>query len=175
MKQNIQTKKITYSAMFLALAFVLPFFTGQIPQIGSMLCPMHFPILLCGYLCGGVWGALVGFLAPLLRSMILGMPIMFPSAICMAFELATYGFVAGKLYRNLNQNKRYIYISLILAMILGRLIWGMAMFICLGLNSNNFGLTSFFTGAIANAIPGIILQLIIIPVLVMIMSKNIAE
>ena len=175
MKQNIQTKEITYSAMFLALAFVLPFFTGQIPQIGSMLCPMHFPILLCGYLCGGIWGAVVGFLAPLLRSMILGMPIMFPSAICMAFELATYGFVAGVLYRNLKQNKRYIYISLILAMILGRLIWGMAMFICLGLNSNKFGLTSFFTGAIANAIPGIILQLIIIPVLVMIMSKNIAE
>ena len=175
MKQNIQTKKITYSAMFLALAFVLPFFTGQIPQIGSMLCPMHFPILLCGYLCGGIWGAVVGFLAPLLRSMILGMPIMFPSAICMAFELATYGFVAGGLYRYLKQNKRYIYISLISAMIIGRLIWGMTMFICLGLNSNKFGLTTFFTGAIANAIPGIILQLFIIPVLVMIMSKNIAE
>ena len=82
-------KKITLSAMFLALAFVLPFVTMQVPQIGAMLCPMHFPVLLCGFICGSSWGLLVGFIAPILRSVVLGMPMMFPTAICMAFELAT--------------------------------------------------------------------------------------
>ena len=64
---NLQLKKLIYSAIFLALALVLPFLTGQIPQIGGMLCPMHIPALLCGFVCGGPWGAAVGFIAPLLR------------------------------------------------------------------------------------------------------------
>ena len=98
MRKN-EIKIITLSAMFLALAFVMPFLTGQIPQIGSMLCPMHIPVLLCGFFCGAPWGIGVGFIAPLLRSITLGMPPMFPKAICMAFELATYGFIAGFLYR----------------------------------------------------------------------------
>ena len=93
--------KITLSGMFLGLALVLPFLTGQIPEIGSMLCPMHIPVLLCGYLCGGTWGLIVGLMAPLLRSMIFGMPPMFPTAVCMAFELAIYGLSAGVLYRML--------------------------------------------------------------------------
>lgn len=62
-------RKLTYSALFLALAMVLPFLTGQIPEIGSMLCPMHIPALLCGFMCGWPWGLAVGFISPLLRSM----------------------------------------------------------------------------------------------------------
>ena len=95
MKKRNDIKKLTLSAMFLALAFVMPFLTGQIPQIGSMLCPMHIPVLLCGFFCGAPWGLVVGFVAPILRSFILGMPPLFPTAFCMAFELATYGFIAG--------------------------------------------------------------------------------
>ena len=95
---------ITVSAMFLALALVMPFLTGQIPQIGSMLCPMHIPVLLWGYVCTGLWGMVVGFAAPILRSMIFGMPPMFPTAFCMAFELAMYGLVAGVMYQTLPQN-----------------------------------------------------------------------
>ena len=53
MKAGKDTRKLTLSAMFMAIAFVLPFLTGQIPQIGSMLCPMHIPVLLCGFFCGG--------------------------------------------------------------------------------------------------------------------------
>ena len=98
MRKTLDIRKLTYSAMFLAIAFVLPFFTGQIQQIGSMLCPMHIPVLLCGYICGAPWGMLVGFITPMLRSMLLGMPPMFPVAFCMAFELGTYGFVAGFLH-----------------------------------------------------------------------------
>ena len=87
MKKNNLFRMIL-SALFLAVAYVLPFFTGQIPEIGSMLCPMHLPVLLCGFICGWYWGLAVGFIAPLFRSLILGMPVMFPMGICMAFELA---------------------------------------------------------------------------------------
>ena len=97
MKKNNLFRMIL-SALFLAVAYVLPFFTGQIPEIGSMLCPMHLPVLLCGFICGWYWGLAVGFIAPLFRSLILGMPVMFPMGICMAFELAAYGAVAGLMH-----------------------------------------------------------------------------
>ena len=86
----------------LALGMVLPFLTGQIPSVGSRLLPMHIPALLTGYISGPMYGLLVGFVMPLFRSMIFGMPPMFPTAVAMAFELATYGFIAGLLYRRMN-------------------------------------------------------------------------
>ena len=115
MKKTTDVKKLTYSALFLALAFVLPFLTGQIQQIGSMLCPMHIPVILCGFICGAPWGACVGVLTPLLRSVTLGMPVLFPNAACMAVELAVYGLVAGLLYEMLPKAKASVYIALILA------------------------------------------------------------
>jgi len=111
MKRN-SIFKMVLAAMFLAMAYVLPFFTGQIPQIGSMLCPMHIPVLLCGFLCGWPWGLAVGFFAPLLRSAILGMPPFFPTAVCMAFELATYGAVSGLIYKRFSKKKGFIYVFL---------------------------------------------------------------
>ena len=89
------TQKITLSAMFIAIGIVLPFFTGQIRQIGSMLLPMHLPVFLCGLICGWQYGAAAGFILPLLRSFLFGMPPMYPMAAAMSFELATYGLVAG--------------------------------------------------------------------------------
>ena len=89
MKRRVKISKLVLSGLFLALAFVLPFLTGQVPEIGNMLCPMHIPVLLCGFICGWPYGLLIGFLSPLLRSLILGMPPMFPKAVCMALELAT--------------------------------------------------------------------------------------
>ena len=171
MKRKNDIRKLTLAAMFLALAFVMPFLIGQIPQIGSMLCPMHIPVLLCGFFCGATWGLAVGVIAPLLRSFTLGMPPMFPTAFCMAFELAAYGFVSGWLHNRLPKNKVYVYVSLLCAMLTGRLIWGMAMFCCLGFDSSKFGLSAFLTGAVLNAIPGIILQVILIPLLVIALEK----
>ena len=164
--------KVVLSAMFLALAMVLPFLTGQIPEIGSMLCPMHIPVILCGYFCGWKWGLAVGFIAPLLRSVWLGMPPMFPTALCMAFELGVYGCIAGALYRALPKNLFGIYVSLITAMIAGRLVWGLARFLCTGLDVSQFGLSAFWAGAVVNAIPGIILQLILIPLIVKACDKH---
>lgn len=169
MKTKKEIFKITLSAIFLALAFVLPFLTGQIPQIGSMLCPMHIPVLLCGFICGWKYGLIVGIIAPLLRSLTLGMPPLFPTALCMAFELATYGVISGIMYQILPKKKGYIYVSLITAMLGGRIVWGIAMFCCLGFSK--FGLASFWTSGFVNAFPGIILQIVLIPVIIIALQK----
>lgn len=171
MKNRVVIKKITLSAMFLALSFVLPFFTMQINEIGDMLCPMHIPVILCGYLCGGPWGLVVGIIAPLLRSLVMTMPVMYPTAICMAFELGTYGLTAGLLYKVLPKKKPYIYVSLVGAMILGRIVWGIARIVLFGFDFTKFGWAAFWSGAVLNAIPGIIVQIILIPVVVMAVEK----
>ena len=170
--KTTNVKKLILAALFLAIALVLPFLTGQIPEVGSMLCPMHIPALLCGFFCGWPWGLMVGFIAPLLRSVTFGMPPMFPVAICMAFELATYGAVAGALYQKLPRKKISIYAALLTAMVLGRLVWGAARFVCTGLDASAFGLSAFWAGAITTAIPGIIVQIILIPVLVIALEKH---
>ena len=167
---NVNVRKLTFAALFLALAIVLPFLTGQIPEIGSMLCPMHIPALLCGFLCGWPWGLAVGFVAPLLRSVLFGMPAMFPGAIAMAFELATYGAVSGLLFRLLPRKRQNIYATLIIAMIAGRVVWGIARLLLAGLGGKSFTWALFVAGAFTNAIPGIILQIVLIPVLMMVME-----
>lgn len=168
-KKNLHN--LVLSAMFLAIAYVLPFVAGQIPEIGGMLCPMHIPAILCGYVCGGPWGMAVGFIAPLFRSLTLGMPTLFPKAVAMAFELATYGLMSGLMYRIFPKKKGFIYLSLIIAMVTGRLVWGVVQFACAGLDFEAFGFASFWAGAVANAVPGIIVQIALIPVLVMMLEK----
>lgn len=172
MKKRNTTLKLILSAMFLALSFVMPFITGQIPQVGAMLLPMHIPVILCGFICGAPWGLLVGVTAPLLRSFILGMPPLFPTAISMAFELATYGLLAGLLYRVLPKKKTNIYVSLVLSMVIGRLVWGMVQFCLMGFDLEKFPLSVFWSGAVVNALPGIIIQLVLIPILVVILEKS---
>lgn len=171
MKKRKRLIKMTLAALFLALAYVLPFLTGQIAEIGSMLCPMHLPVLICGFVCGWPWGLAVGFIAPLLRSLTLGMPPLFPTAICMALELAAYGVTAGLMHKILPRKKPYVYCSLLTAMAVGRLVWGPAMFVFVGLNGGAFTLAAFVAGAFTNAIPGIILQVILIPVVVMLLDN----
>lgn len=159
--------KMILAGLFLALAYVMPFLTGQIPEIGSMLCPMHIPVILCGFMCGWQWGLTVGFIAPLFRSLTLGMPPMFPGAVCMAFELATYGLIVGLMYKLLPKKKIFVYPSLLTAMLAGRVVWGIAMLVCMGINGGSFTFAAFIAGAFTNAIPGIIIQIILIPLLVM--------
>ena len=168
---STQLRKLTYSALYMAIALILPFVTGQIPEIGAMLCPMHIPALLCGFMCGWPWGVAVGFISPLLRSVMFSMPAMFPAAIAMAFELAVYGGMAGLLYSRLPRKKWMIYAALLISMIAGRVVWGAVQALLAGLSGNSFTWTLFLTGAVINAIPGIIMQLALIPVLVVTMDK----
>ena len=166
---NKHLLKTVLSALFLALAYVLPFLTGQIREIGSMLLPMHIPVLLCGFVCGWQYGLTVGAIAPLLRSFTLGMPLLFPSAVCMAFELAAYGAVAGVMHKLLPRKRAFIYCSLLSAMIAGRIVWGIAMFLCLG--TDGFTFAAFLAGAFTGAIPGIILQIVLVPAIVMLLDN----
>lgn len=162
---NKTSKNLILSALFLALAYILPNFTGNIPQIGSMLLPMHLPVLLAGYVCGGPWGALVGAVAPLMRSVLTGMPPMF-IAISMAFEMATYGLLTGVLYKRLPKTLWGIYTSLVVSMVAGRVVWGIAQVVISMARATSFTFSAFIAGSITGAIPGIILQLVLIPILV---------
>ena len=183
---KMTTKNLTLAAMFLAIALVLPFLTGQIPAFGSMLLPMHIPVLLCGFICGWQWGLIVGFVAPLLRSVLFGMPPMLNYAIPMAFELAAYGAFTGLFYAGLKNAKlsllgslspkakqlAVLYTALIIAMLLGRLVWGVAKFAVISLFTTGvFTLPMFFGGAFVTAWPGIVLQLIIIPPIVFALKR----
>ena len=172
MKKQSNLLNLSLSAMFLALAYVIPFLTGQVPQIGAMLCPMHIPVILCGFICGAPWGLVVGFVAPLIRSLTLGMPPFYPVAFAMAFELAAYGFTSGILYRIFPKKNGYIYCSLIISMIIGRLVWGAVQFACMGFDTSEFGFSAFLAGAVTNALPGIIFQIVLIPVIIMILKKS---
>ena len=175
MNENLRktTKNLTLAAMFFALGLVLPFLTGQIPQIGSMLLPMHIPVFLCGLICGWKYGAVVGFMLPLMRSMLFGMPKLFPSACSMAFELATYGLIAGLIYGLSRwQCIRALYRAMIGAMIAGRVVWGIVQIILLGISGGSFTWQMFIAGAFLNAIPGIIVQLILIPAIMIALNRT---
>ena len=172
MTNRDKTLKMILAALFLSLAYVLPFMTGQIPEIGSMLCPMHLPVLLCGFICGPYWGLAVGFVAPLFRSLTLGLPPLFPTALSMALELCAYGAVAGMMHKALPRKKPYIYFSLLTAMLVGRIVWGIMMYVFVGIGGGSFAFNAFIAGAFTNAIPGIIIQIILVPPLVMLIEKG---
>lgn len=167
------TKNLTLSAMFLALGLVLPLLTGQIPQIGSMLLPMHLPVFLCGLICGWQYGGVIGFVTPLLRYVIFGMPVLYPTGLAMSLELMTYGIVAGLLYAISKwQCVVALYRCLIIAMLAGRAVWGVTEVILLGLSGDSFTWQAFFAGAFLNAVPGIILQLILIPAIMLALHRT---
>jgi len=168
---RINVKKLVLAAMFVALGLVLPFLTMQIPSVGSMLLPMHLPVLLCGFVCGGPLGLLVGAVTPLLRSVLFGMPPLFPTAIAMAFELAAYGLLTGLFHRALPKTTGSLYLSLVLSMLGGRVVWGAVMTVLMGLGQTEFGLAAFLSGAFTTAIPGIVLQLVLIPAILYALRK----
>lgn len=164
-------RRLVYAAVCLALALLLPFLTGQLPSVGSALCPMHLPVLLAGFLCGPWWGMAVGAAAPLLRSVIFGAPPMFPKAASMVFELAVYGFVSGFLYRALAKKAWGVWVALAAAMLAGRLVWGGVMAVFAGVSSISFGWAVFWADAFVGAVSGIVLQLALIPPIVLALKK----
>ena len=159
--------------MLFAIGLVLPFATGQIPEIGNMLLPMHIPVLLCGFICGWKYGLAVGALLPIIRALIFGMPPLYPSAVTMAFELTAYGFLTGFLYPILRKkNLTAVYISLITAMIAGRIVKGIANAVCYEIINKGYTFVMFISGAFLEAVPGIIIQLILIPAILLAIKKT---
>ncbi len=159
-------KNVVLSGIFIALGIILPFITMNIPIIGQALLPIHIPVLLCGIICGKKYGFFVGAILPALRFLLFSMPPLFPIGLAMTFELATYGFVIGFVYEKLPKKNVFVYVSLFVAMFLGRIAFGIAMAV-LTLNSPmTYSIEIFIQGAIITAIPGIILQIILIPIIV---------
>ena len=159
------TRKLTLSALFLALGLVLPLITGQIPQIGKMLLPMHIPVLLCGMVCGAPYGAVCGLLGPMLSSVLTGMPTaaLMPA---MMVECAAYGLTTGLMLCLVRTGKTYaaLYLSLVAAMLIGRLVSGVtkALFFMAG----QYTMQAWIAASFVTALPGIVLQLAVVPSIV---------
>lgn len=171
MKNSIYIKKTALSIILLAVGWLLPLITMQVPEIGNMLCPMHIPIFLCGLILGPWYGMALGFITPITRTLIFGMPMLFPTSICMSFELATYGLISGLIYylfNKVNNKKVYfnLYSTLIIAMVAGRVVYGIARFFTGLFAQNSFTFYLFLTDSVLNAWPGIIIQLLLIPFIV---------
>lgn len=169
--KKTDVRRLVLAALFLALAMVLPLLTGQIPEIGQALSPMHIPVLLCGFVCGPLYGAAVGLISPLLRFAIFGMPPIFPTGVAMAFELLTYGAVSGVLYKKLPRRVSTVYIALIAAMLAGRVVWGAARLVIAGLSGSAFSWGMFIAGAFTTAVPGIICHIVLIPIVILALEK----
>lgn len=165
-------KRNILAALFLALGFVLPMLTGQIPAIGKALLPMHIPVFLCAFICGWKSGAAVGFILPLFRSLIFSVPVMFPTAIAVAFEMAAYGVVAGILYGFFKKKSVIaLYSSMLIAMIAGRILRCAAEFVLLDFFGSGFVWKAFVSGVLLNSTPGIILQLFVVPAVMLALKK----
>lgn len=164
MKLNV--KNLVTTAMLIAVGLILPTFFHAFPGGGPAALPMHLPVLICGMVCGPIYGAVCGFILPLLSSFT-GMPPL-PVAFTMAFELCTYGLVTGLLYRTFKQN---IYVSLIGGMLCGRVVSGVANAILMGVMGKPYGLNTFLTASFVTGLPGIVIQLIAVPLIVVALTK----
>ena len=170
MERN-RIKKLVLAGVLLSLGMVLPLLTSQIKEIGDTLLPMHLPVLLCGLACGWRYGALIGAVLPFLRSLIFGMPPIYPNAVWMAAELATYGLVIGLLYQLIRVRGR-VYIALITAQIAGRLVWGAVKALLLGAVGKPFPWSAFFVGGFLDALLGIVLQILLIPLIFLLINRT---
>jgi len=162
----MSTQKVTASALFIALGILLPLIfhmtAGQ--GAGQLFLPMHIPVFLAGFLSGPLVGVIVGFITPILSSSLTGMPILVPVALMMMFELSAFGFVSGLLYRS---REIPLYVSLICAMIVGRLIYGLLGAFALPLvGLDQIPIFYPLTTGLVTSWPGVLIQLIIIPPIV---------
>ncbi len=170
---NKPIQQLVLTAMFLALGIVLPFFFGQVPQIGSMLLPMHIPVFLCAFICTWRYGVPMAIILPLLRSLLFSRPNFYPEAISIAFEMATYAFVGGHLYSAAKQkNLRALYGCMLISMASGRLVRISLQMFLLGMSGASFAFGAVVTGVVVSGIPGILLQLFLIPAVMLIVGKT---
>ena len=167
--------KITTTGMLLALGIILPILFHVFSISGLIFLPMHIPVLICGLLCGWQYGMVIGLILPFAANLISGAPPIYPTAISMAFELMAYGVVialAFKLFQKIMRNEFAYIVSLIIALVGGRIVLAIANIILLNLQGNTYTIEAFISAAFVTAIPGIIIQLIFIPVLMVILDKS---
>lgn len=170
MKMTSVTKCVT-TAVLMALCVILPMALHFIPNAGVLLSPMHLPVLLCGLICGWPYGLVCGLIGPLLSSLITGMPPMGPVLYGMMIELAVYGLVTGLLMKLIHTGKLMadFYISLVAAMLAGRIVGGLAK--ALIFSAGSYSLKAWATAYFVSSLPGIVLQLLLLPVLYLALQK----
>lgn len=164
-------KRITFSGLFLALGLLVPIAFHLFGGTGPVFLPMHLPVLLAGFFLGPASGFLIGILTPIQSSLLTGMPPV-PILYLMVAELAAYGFWAGYFYR---VKKFNVILSLVLAMILGRIVLAGAVYALQSLLSLQIKPQVYLTAAISQGIPGMILQIILIPILVTALNRVFPE
>ncbi len=164
-KEMTATRRLVLTAVSVAMCVVLPMAFHAVPNAGKVLLPMHIPVLLCGMLCGAPCGAVCGLLGPLLSSVLTAMPAaaMLPG---MMVECAVYGLSAGAMLRLIRTGRIYadLYLSLLIAMLLGRVASGLAK--ALLFQAGEYTVAAWVTASFVTALPGIFLQLLLVPSLV---------
>lgn len=166
-----QTRSLVLASLFLALALILPWLTMANPALGQALLPMHLPVFLAGFVLGPFWGSLVGLLAPLLRSGLFGTPPLIPVAMLMTLELAVYGLVSGLVAKGKLGHGPGLWLGLILAMVSGRIAWGIGAWVFYAFEGTAFNMSIFLNAILWSSFPGILLQLVVVPPLVMAIRK----
>lgn len=162
-------KKLVFTAVCAALCLVLPMAFHSVPNAGSIFLPMHIPVLLCGLICGWAYGGVCGLIGPLISSLVTGMP---PAAVLpsMMVECCVYGLATGLMMKYVRTKYAVadLYISLVSAMVLGRLVAGFAKawIFTPGISPFAWVTTSLVTG-----IPGIIIQLVLMPMVVFALTR----
>ena len=165
--KKTMTVNITGTALCMALGLVLPIVFHMVGA-GPTFLPMHIPVLLCGLLFGWQYGAVCGAVVPLLSSLLTGMPPLFPTGAAMVLELCAYGVLTGVFYRKLRWN---VYPALLCAMLGGRVVSGAANAVFLGLAEKSYGFAAFVSASFVTAIPGIAIQVVVIPVMILALEK----
>ncbi|MGI6110129.1 MAG: ECF transporter S component [Eubacteriaceae bacterium] len=166
--QQSKTKNLVGTGLCLAMGVILPQLFHMVGA-GTVFLPMHIPVLICGLCFGWQYGLVCGLITPLVSSVLTGMPPLFPTGTAMMFELGAYGAVSGLLYRSLRKN---LYLSLVLSMLAGRAVSGIANTVFFGIAGKAYGFQAFLTASFVTGLPGIILQLVFVPLIVYALEKS---
>jgi hypothetical protein len=159
--KTFKTKELVLSGLLLAIGIFLPMIFHSMGIMGQVFLPMHIPVLIGGFLLSPYLAFIVGVLTPILSASFTGMPVIFPMGIIMAFELATYGIVASLAIRRFK-----VIPSLIISLIAGRIVAGLTVFFLVQFIGLKMDPIIFVKGAIITGLPGIVIQLILIPMLI---------
>ena len=171
MQKMSNVKKSIITAVCIALCYVIPLMCHGMQNAGNIFCPMHIPVFICGLICGWQYGLLCGIAGPALSSALSGMP---PVAILpsMMVELAAYGTAAGLMMKLVRTKSTYadLYISLIVAIVCGRVLAGLAKALIFARGS--YSMSAWIAGSVVTSWPGTVIQLVFIPTIVFALMKS---
>ena len=171
MKKMSNVKKSIITAVCIALCYVITLMFHGIQNAGNIFCPMHIPVFICGLICGWQYGLLCGIAGPALSSALSSMP---PVAILpsMMVELAVYGTAAGLMMKLVRTKSTYadLYISLIVAIVCGRVLAGLAKALIFARGS--YSMSAWIAGSVVTSWPGTVIQLVFIPTIVFALMKS---